>query len=50
MAFDPDLAGTDPFQEFEENLNRLSEEIFSAWDDYIEWKAYREREKVLALG
>lgn len=36
------------FQEFEDQLNRESQENFAAWDDYIEWKAYCEREKALA--
>lgn len=36
------------FQEFEENLKRESQDNFKEWDDYIEWKAYWEREKVLA--
>ncbi len=28
------------FQEFEKRIKSTSE-IFSEWDDYIEWKAYR---------
>jgi hypothetical protein len=30
------------YQSFEQNIAQASTENFEAWDDYIEWKAYRQ--------
>lgn len=35
------------FDEFETQLSQKREEDFKQWDDYIEWKAYTEKQETL---